>query len=36
MDPFIEIKYKNKSYKTKVHENGGHTPEWGEIFDIPI
>ena len=36
MDPFVEIEYNEKQYKTKVHEDGGKNPEWNESFDIPI
>ena len=36
MDPFVEIDYNEKQYKTKVHEDGGKNPEWNESFDLPI
>ena len=36
MDPFVEIEYKGKQYKTKVNEDGGKNPQWNESFDIPI
>lgn len=36
MDPFVEIEYNEKQYKTKVHEDGGKNPVWNESFDIPI
>jgi Ca2+-dependent lipid-binding protein len=28
MDPFVEIEYKNKKYRTRVKEEGGKLPVW--------
>ena len=35
-DPFVLIKYQGNEYKTKVHEDGGKTPAWGDTFEIPL
>ena len=36
MDPFVEIEYKNKKYRTKVKEEGGKTPVWNQTLEIPL
>jgi Ca2+-dependent lipid-binding protein len=36
MDPFVEIKYLNNKYRTRVHDDGGKNPMWNETLEIPI
>ena len=36
MDPFIEILYNGKTYRTKVDNEGGKEPVWNDVFEIPI
>jgi Ca2+-dependent lipid-binding protein len=36
MDPFIEIVYKGKKYKTTTIQEGGKNPVWNQILEIPI
>ena len=36
MDPFIQIKYNSKTYRTRVLEEGGKEPKWNEEFEIPV
>jgi len=34
MDPYCTITFKDKKFKTKVHEAGGKKPIWGDSFTI--
>jgi hypothetical protein len=37
MDPFFQVDFLGKSYKTHVHEDGGKLPVWNHTFpDILI
>lgn len=36
MDPFVEIQYNNKKYRTAVHKSGGKFPQWNQFFEIEI
>jgi len=36
MDPFIEIVYKGKKYKTTTIQEGGKNPVWNQLLEIPI
>ncbi len=36
MDPFVEIQYIEKKYRTTVLEEGGKNPVWNQSFDIQI
>jgi Ca2+-dependent lipid-binding protein len=36
MDPFVEIEYKNKKYRTRVKEEGGKLPVWNQTLEIPL
>ena len=36
MDPFIEIEYLDKRFRTKVKHEEGKTPIWNEEFEIII
>ena len=36
MDPFCEIKYSGKKYRTKVKEEAGKKPKWNEEFQFKI
>ena len=33
MDPYVIIKIGDKSFKTAVHNNGGKTPKWTDVFE---
>jgi Ca2+-dependent lipid-binding protein len=36
MDPFIQIVYLGKKYRTKTINEGGKNPKWNETIEIPI
>ena len=36
MDPFIEIVYLGKKYRTKTIHEGGKNPKWNESLEIHI
>jgi Ca2+-dependent lipid-binding protein len=36
MDPYVVVRYEKKTYKSKVHQNGGSYPIWNHQFLIPI
>ena len=36
MDPFVQIEYKGKTFKTQTIQEGGKNPVWNEAFVIPI
>jgi hypothetical protein len=37
MDPFLQVDFLGKSYKTHVHEDGGKLPVWNHTYpDILI
>lgn len=36
MDPFIQIIYLGKKYRTKTLQEGGKNPKWNEIIEIQI
>jgi len=36
MSPYITITFKNKKFKTKVHDNGGKTPKWTNEFKLEV
>lgn len=36
MDPFVKISYRGVNYTTFSHKEGGKTPQWNQIFEIPI
>ena len=36
MDPYVVIKYLGKEYKTKVKNEAGKTPYWGETFQLNV
>ena len=36
MDPYVVLEHGKSKFKTKTHDDGGKTPEWGESFDIEI
>ncbi|TNV75843.1 hypothetical protein FGO68_gene9817 [Halteria grandinella] len=36
MDPFVEISYNNKKYRSMTHKNGGKFPSWNQTFEIEI
>ena len=36
MDPFVSLKYREQSFKTKVLQGAGKSPVWDETFDLDI
>ena len=36
MDPFVTLKLREQTFKTKVLQGAGKTPKWGESFDFDI
>ena len=32
MDPYAVIKYRQETFRTKEHTDGGKTPTWNETF----
>ena len=32
MDPFVEIEYENKKYRTRVNTEGGKLPVWNQTL----
>lgn len=34
MDPFCEIKFASKKYRTKTKSEGGKKPKWNQGFDL--
>ena len=36
MDPFVELKLREQSLRTKVLKSAGKTPVWDETFDLDI
>ncbi len=36
MDPFIQVVYLGKKYRTKTIHEGGKNPKWNETIEIPI
>ena len=36
MDPFVAIKYREQSFKTKVLQGAGKAPVWDETFDLEV
>ncbi|KAG1699050.1 hypothetical protein DVH05_014422 [Phytophthora capsici] len=35
-DPYCKLSLRSKSFRTKVHDNGDKTPEWNEVFILPV
>ena len=36
MDPYVVIKYRNATIKTKEHTDGGKTPKWNETHQLDV
>jgi len=36
MDPFVELKLREQTLRTKVLKSAGKTPVWDETFDLDI
>jgi Ca2+-dependent lipid-binding protein len=36
MDPFVELKLREQTLRTKVLKSAGKTPVWNETFDLDI
>ena len=36
MSPYCTVVFNGKKLKTKVHNNGGKTPKWGDKFQIEV
>ena len=36
MDPYCKIDINGHVFKTRVHQNGGKNPRWGDQFEIPV
>ena len=35
-DPYVKLEYMGKRYKTRIHEDGGKEPVWGDVFEIAL
>jgi Ca2+-dependent lipid-binding protein len=36
MDPFLQVDYRDKKFRTKVIDQGGKEPVWNEMLEIPL
>ena len=36
MDPYCKVEVNGHTFKTRVHQNGGKNPVWGDEFECPI
>jgi len=36
MDPYVIIQVREQEFRTKISEEGGREPTWGECFDIDV
>lgn len=36
MDPFVQLDYKGKTFRTTTIQGGGKDPRWNESFSIPV
>lgn len=36
MDPFMQVVYKDRTYKTSTIKDGGKNPVWNEVIAVQI